>query len=779
MHIMLNTIRHFSPFRHPRSILLLFGLLGIWSAWSASQLTFRFDFEQFFPSGDPDLEFFLDFREKFEGDDNFLLIGLPTRGRFFEEQFLRDLDSLSKSCRRLPHVEALSSPTAYRYLVKSSFGLFDYPAIHLDQPERWAADSARLAGDERVAGLLFSRDFSTAVIAIKTPDQIDLPRSDELIAALNTTLEQSGFDTYHLLGRANFQSVLVAQQKREFIFSTAASGLLVFIIFIILFRKPLGVVIGLFSVLLSMLIFLGTLSAMGRPLDFMAMLYPVLMIIVGVSDVVHIFTKFHIELRFGKSPAQALRITRREIGLATLLTSATTAIGFLTLVSSKIPPVRHFGYSAAIGVLIAYLTVIFFTTALLQLAPAEKLVDLRHTDRFWKALMFRAYRFGRAKQALVAPALLAVLLLCAWGISLVSTDVRIDDGLPRGLQITEDFRFFERELAGFRPLEIAAIAAPGRRADELEVLREMDRFEEHMRTYDALGPPSSLVMVYKSLNRAAGGDRASAYRLADSERELRTQQQWLKRLPDQGSRALISEDGRYARISTSILDLGSDSIQRITSSLERFALENTDTTLLSFRQTGTGILFDKNNEYLRTSLISGLGVAFVVIGLIMAALFGNWRMVLISALPNVVPLLAGAAMMGFLGIALDASTAIIFAISFGIAVDDTIHFLSKYKLEMAKGTPVEKALYRCFTETGKAITLTSIVLFFGFCILLFSSTPGTVYVGLMIALTLFSALIADLVIIPWMIRWSISQENRKIIRASSGSAAIDSAEQPV
>ncbi len=745
-------------FSHPRAIVGFFLFLGALSIWSASKLTFRFDFEQFFPSGDPELEFFLDFREKFEGDDNFLLIGLPAEGRFFDSTYLYQLDSLTRNCRKLPYVELVSSPTAFRYAVKSPFGLLDYPAIHLDEPERWAADSLRLAGDERISGRLFTKDFKASVIALKTLDKIDQAQSDELIGELNQYLDQSGFEEYHLLGRANFQSVLVAQQKKEFAFSTIASALLVFIIFIVLFRKPLGVIIGLFSVLLSMILFLGVLGAMGRPLDFMAMLYTVLMIIIAVSDVVHIMTKYQLELRKGKSAGEAIRNTRREIGLATFLTSATTAIGFITLITYRVPPVKSFGYSAAIGVMVAYLTVILFTTALLSLVPPEKVCDLKSKDRIWTGWLESLYLWGLRKNKWIGPGLAVTLIIAIAGMAKITTDVRIYDGLPRGYKITQDFRFFEDKLAGFRPLDIAAIAAPGHRADEPAVLVEIDKYEQFMAQFPELGSPQSLVTLYKSIHRASNGDRASAYVLPDDEKTLRQYKRLVDRLPDQSSRALLSEDGRYARISSTILDVGTDSVGLISDALNEFARTQTDSTLVTFRQTGTGILFDKNNEYLRASLISGLSIAFVVIGLIMGGLFRNWKMVFISIIPNVVPLVVGAAFLGILGIPLDASTAIIFAISFGIAVDDTIHFLSKFKWELSRGIPVETALNRCYVETGKAIFLTSVILFFGFCILLFSSTPGTNYVGLMISITLFSALFSDLLLIPWLVRWLLVKE---------------------
>jgi predicted RND superfamily exporter protein len=160
----------------------------------------------------------------------------------------------------------------------------------------------------------------------------------------------------------------------------------------------------------------------------------------------------------------------------------------------------------------------------------------------------------------------------------------------------------------------------------------------------------------------------------------------------------------------------------------------------------------------------------------MGALFRNWKMILVSLIPNILPILIGAAVLGFFNIALDASTAIIFSISFGIAVDDTIHMLSKFKLERSRHTPIETALKRVFQETGKAVILTSVILFFGFAILLFSATPGTNYVGLLIAITLFTALFSDLLLIPWSIRILFRKEIREEqLRAESAALEAQSA----
>ena len=199
--------------------------------------------------------------------------------------------------------------------------------------------------------------------------------------------------------------------------------------------------------------------------------------------------------------------------------------------------------------------------------------------------------------------------------------------------------------------------------------------------------------------------------------------------------------------------MGADSIQAVGNRIDAWIAKNTDPTIATFQKTGSGIILDKNAVYARESLLEGLGIAVIVISLLMALLFKNWRMVLISLVPNVFPLIFAGGLLGFLGIELEAGVAILFAIVFGIAVDDTIHFLSKFKLSKDKGLSTEAAIHITFLETGKAICLTSIILFFGFLIMLFSINPPSVTVGLMISVTLFTALFSDLLIIPVLIRW--------------------------
>ncbi len=731
----------------------LFLLLGVLSAFQLGKLKFSFDFEQFFPDGDEDLELFREFIREFETDDNFLLVAVRRDSGVFEQRFLEQFHDFTLKCRELPHVVESQSLTKFSYPVRTPFAITSIPAIHIDQPERYEADKKRILGDERFVYNLISEDATTLVVFLKTVNSIQLGQARELMAALDELIGRYDFGEFHYLGRPYFQKELVDMQKREIAVSAIISGILVTIVMFFIFRRAWGVALALFSIGLSMLLFMGFLGATGRELNAMAALYPVLMIIVGTSDVIHIMSKYIDELRKGHHQEKAIVTTIREIGLATLLTSLTTAIGFASLLSSRIGPIRDFGVNAAIGVAIAFLTVIFFTTSVISWFHAGQIIKLGRGQALWEQWMERLYHFTRRKPGPIAIGGLAVLLLSAWGISRITTNYSIITNMPSGKKITTDFQFFERELTGFRPLEFAVFAQNGYKANDYEVVREMDKVENYLHRSPAVQAIGSITTVYKSINQMMHNNNPEAFEMPDNKSEFLRYRRLAEQTPKLNLNVLLSKDEKKARITSRIKDIGADSIKQFGNRLDAWILENTDTTVVKFQRTGTGLIIDKNAEYVRRNLIEGLGMAILIVSFLMAMLFRNLKMLVISIIPNVFPLLLAGALLGFLGIELEAGVSIVFAVIFGIAVDDTIHFLSKYKLVRSRGHNVEDSLRITFLETGKAIVLTTVLLFFGFLVMLFSIHPPSVTIGLLISLTLASALFSDLLFLPVLIRW--------------------------
>jgi hypothetical protein len=344
--------------------------------------------------------------------------------------------------------------------------------------------------------------------------------------------------------------------------------------------------------------------------------------------------------------------------------------------------------------------------------------------------------------------------------------------MPIGEKITEDFQFFEQNLTGFRPVEFAIYAQEGRKVTEFELIREIESVEQYLRQEPRLKGIGSITTLYKSINQMYKGNREDAYRLPEDKQTFQRYRALADRVPKEQTNVLVSRDQTKARITSRVFDIGADSIKAINQRFDRWTEANVDTNLIQVAQTGTGLIIDKNAAYVRRDLLLGLGFAILVVSFLMALLFRDLRMLLISLVPNLFPLILAGALLGFLGIELEAGISIVFAVIFGIAVDDTIHFLSKYKLALNKGLSREEALRVTFTETGKAITLTSIILFFGFLVMLFSIHPPSVIIGLLISLTLVSALFSDLLLIPILVRRFIpmkkTERDRKKMDAGKG-----------
>jgi predicted RND superfamily exporter protein len=726
--------------------------LALLSALSIPKLKFTFDFEQFFPKGDPDLEFFYNFIEDFESDDNFLLIAIENYNGVFDENFLQSFQNFSLEARNLPHVSKHLSLLNFSYPIKTPFGITTIPAIHFDKPDRYERDSIKILGDKRLVNHLISPDSKALVLSLKTVNKISLSQSNDLIKGLHEIISKYSFDDYHLLGIANFQKELVEMEKREIIVSSLISIFLIGFIIFFLYRSFYTVAISLFSVGLGMMLFMGFMALSGRELNILTALYPILMLIVGTSDIVHITTKYLDELALGKPREKAILIAIREIGWATLLTSVTTAAGFASLLTSKIVSIQQFGISAAIGVLIAYFTVILFSTSLLSYFDSKQLDKSRSRRNRWESLLQKAYIKSRRNTKSIVWGSVAIMTLFFVGISMITTNYKIESNLPIGKKISTDFEYFEKNFSGFRPMEFAVSLQEPYSIYDFEVVKEIEKLEQYLYESGPVNSIFSITDIFKSINRMTNGNAIEQYVLASSKEEHNRLRKYAEKIPAPHSRLLISKDKKKTRISSKISDIGADSIKVLGENIDTWINNNINPNIIQLQRTGTGLIIDKNSEYIRNNLLQGLTLALFIVSILMVFLFRNFKLLIISLIPNLIPLLFAAALIGFLGIELEAGVSIIFAIVFGIAVDDTIHFLSKYKLCLNQGFEMEEAIKKTFLETGRAISFTSIILFFGFLVLIFSIYPPSQTVGILISATLFSAFIADMLIIPILLR---------------------------
>jgi len=690
-------------FKYKSHIIGIFALLALVSGFFLPGTKVTFDFDQFFPEGDDDLEYFKSFIEEFEADDNFLLIAVENKEGVFQQEFLEQFHEYSLAVKKVPHITKVQSLTQMRNPIKTPFGISTIPIIHIDEPAKYEQDKKNLLSDDRFRLSLINEDATALVIAAKTTEKINLEDSDVMLNALYAETDKYQFDDVHYLGRAYFQDELVEMKTWEILIIGFISMILVTIILILVYRKLIGVLIALGSIGLGLLLFVGLLAGLGRELSVMAALYPVLMLIVGTSDVIHVMTKYTDLLKEGKDKISAMTATVKEIGMATLLTSLTTSVGFATLLTSNVGPIREFGINAAIACGI-------------------------------------------------------VAVLCGIGISNITTNYDIGSTLPRNTDISNDFKFFEKEFAGFRPLEFAIQSKGDYKVDSYEVVNEISKLENHLQSTGVINAIMSQATMYKSLNKMSNSNRTDAYTFPDDRKDFAKYKKMIQRSKMLDQAILINKDKTKTRVSSRIADIGADSIRILNQRIDGWIDENLDKNIVSVRSTGTGLIIDKNAVYIRDNLLQGLALALIIVSILMGFLFKSLRMVIVALIPNIIPLLFAAGLIGWLGIDLEAGVSIIFAIVFGIAVDDTIHFLSKYKLERVKGRTKEQSLEVCYTETGKALTITSVILFFGFLVMLLSNSLPTNTVGLLISVTLVVALIFDFYLLPILIRYLMPED---------------------
>ena len=727
-------------------ILVMLGL-----SYFLTQLNFQYNIDRFFPANNKHLTFLKKFQERLEPDDNFLLVGVEHQKNVFDSSFLGSVHEFGDSLERLPAVQRVTDLTRIKEPVKGPFGFLSVPLIHLDQPERYSSDSAQIYKDPRWPNYLISDDAEALAMLVKTQPELPQDSADRFIQHTKELVKDYDFHDTRYAGRTISQVNFVKKIKQEVIFYVVACNIVLLIILYLIFRRPLGVLVPMMTVVFGMVLFFELLGLLNVPLDIMSTLYPTLMLIIGMSDVIHIMSKYVDELRKGVPRIPAMHTTIREIGFATLLTSLTTAVGFLALLTSQIPPLKTFGIFAAVGVFMAYLTVIAFTTMVLVNFDADQLSKPQAAGQQGGGLLGRIFGWvSRHQRAVWAGSLLA-LIVFGFGLSQISRNMFMLTSVPEESQIRQDFRFFENKFSGVRPIEIAILPQGNYDINDPAVIREVRKFEEHLTSYEPINHVVSPLTIYRTANKSLSNGKLSAYHIPEDSSQFRKINQLLKQRGDGTFAAVMGSQQEMGRITGKMKDIGSENVKALYSKIRDYKADNINTSITDFRITGKMFLVDKNNDYLIGNLITGLALAFVVVGILMGLLFRQLKMVLISFIPNIIPLIIAGAVMGYFDITLKATTSIIFTIAFGIAVDDTIHFLSRFKLEQLKGASQVMAMRRTFVETGKAISFTTIILLSGFSTLIFSDFTVTYYIGLLIGLTLASALIADLLLMPLLL----------------------------
>lgn len=561
-----------------------------------------------------------------------------------------------------------------------------------------------------------------------------------------------------------------------------AALLVTSIIFFFFFRSFRATLISLVVVCIGVMWTLGIIGLLNYEITVLTALIPPLIIVIGIPNCIFLINKYQHEVKLHGNKVKSLQRVITKIGNATLMTNVTTACGFATFILTESKLLKEFGLVASLSILAIFILCILIIPIVYSFLPYPKDRHLEHLNKRWiGGFVNWMERMVRQKRIAIYISSIILLVLSIIGIYQIKISGSLIEDMPQESEFVNDIRFFESEFNGIMPVEIMIDTKRKKGVMKLSTLKRMNELEELIIETPELSKPISVVGLVKYSKQAYYNGNTKFYQLPTSQ-ENSFILSYAKNSTTNSDLLsdFVDKTGRYARITTFIKDVGTDRMERIQENLQDkidkvFPKERYDVTM-----TGKALVFQKGTKYLVKNLAISLSLAILLIALFMAYMFRSFRMIVISLIPNLLPLLITAGLMGYLGVPIKPSTILVFSIAFGISVDDTIHFLAKYRQELqANNWKIKASVYGALRETGVSMFYTSIVLFFGFSVFIISSFGGTVALGALVSATLLFAMLSNLLLLPsLLLSLERSIANKEVLRKPSINIIPEEDEKP-
>lgn len=708
---------------------------------------FDYDFETFFPQNDEDLDFYESFKGQFENDNDYLLIALSNPdGALISPDFLESANNIQSEIQNLDKVDTVISILNLKQPIIGIFGLTYRKVLDWSDEKSLKTTSLNL---DQFRSQLISKDGSSLLLLIKNEQNIAKVAGDELYSSIKDLFDQFGIEPRAVAGKIQMQGDFIKLMQNEFGLFFGCSILLMLLLLVLIFRSWWGVLIPLVVLIVGVAWAFGLLLYLGKPLDVMSVMQPTIFMIVGLSALIHFFTHLIKKLKTGSDKYTAITAVYKELLMPVWLTVLTTSLGFISLYFTTIPALQDFGWTTGLGVLVIFFAVILISPGLLFLIPIRNKPSASKPEK--PSALHSIFSWQLRQRKWVYISFLAVTILFVFLGSKVEINGYLLDNLPVDHPIQQDFEYFDEQFGGSNPLEI--FISTGTNANsllELEVLREIDKIDTKIHELFGESKTISPLTLVKSINQAQNQGDPKAF-VVPSVGQFQRMNRWLDKAIESSGIKVLSEDRKSGRISSRAPDLGSLKMTELRNELDEFVENEIDPELLHVQWTGTAYLIDKGHKSVTMQMAKGLCVAFLLVGVIVGFLFRSWRISFILLVPNLIPLIWMLGLMYFLGIEFKLTTAILFTVAFGIAVDDSIHFMSRLKHELSLGKNLIYALKRTYLEAGKAMVLTTLVLTSGFGLLIFSQFGVTHFTGLLISASMIFALLADMLLLPLLL----------------------------
>ncbi|WP_396175886.1 RND family transporter [Flavobacterium sp.] len=718
------------------------------------------------------------FLKTFGEEGNLVVIGIKDT-TFFTPKAYKAWDEMMTNLKKRNEVELIVSLNDLKKLQKNdTLEKFELVPL-IDQkktvdPKYLSEIKQQLFNDlPFYEGLLFNKESGSIRCAIYINKKvINSPIRKEFI--LNVLVpEVAKFEKetnidLKVSGMPYIRTINTENMKDEIGLFIGAALFITSLIFFLFFRSHRATFISICILIVGVMWSFGTLGLFHYKITILTAIIPPLIIVIGITNCIFLINKYQQEIKIHRNQAKALQRVISKIGVSTLMTNLTTAIGFATFMITGNDLLYEFGLVTSINVIIVYLLTLIVVPIVYSFMPLPKEKHLNHLSKnYLSSILNSVENLVRNKRNLIYGIYAFLLIFSIIGVSQMKVSGSLISEMPKSASFFKDITFFEKEFKGVMPLEIMIDTKRKKGVMKSSTLRKMDELQNTIDSIPELSKPVSIVNLVKYSKQAFYNGNPEYYELPNSQEQafiLSYAKNATKNSKDNLMKSYVDSTGQYARITTFMKDVGTDEMEKVEGKLKAkihkiFPSDRYEVTI-----TGKALVFQKGTSYLVNNLIESLIFAILLIAGLMAYMFRSVKMIFASVVTNILPLCITSGLMGYFGIPLKPSTILVFSIAFGISVDNAIQFMAKYRHDLIQnGGKIKKAVISALHETGISTFYTSVVLIFGFAIFTLSSFGGTIALGGLISVTLTFAMFANLVVLPALVltveKWSGKQDD--------------------
>lgn len=767
---------HISRFilRNRILLIVILALCSTFMAYKALDVKLSYDNSSLLPGKDSTRIEYQEFKKLFGEDGNVIVIGTINPDIFRLDQFNGWAD-LASSLQKVDGVkEVLSISRAINLVKNDSTHQFDvFPIVRKRPASQDEVDSLKhqILNLKIYEGLLYNSRTKATLMTItldkgKLNDISRIALIDNLVKEVEDYREEYNVDI-HYSGMPYIRTVTMQKVKHELFLFVLLSILVSTFIMFLFFRSMKVVLSSLLVVGISILWVMGTIALFNFKITILTGVIPSLIVIIVIENCIYILNKYHWEYRSHGNKMRSLWQVIQRIGFASLMTNAATALGFAAFILVPNQLLREFGIVTSINIMVLYVLSIVLLPIIFSFLAPPKAKHLKHLDsNFFGAVLDKIIYLISHRRQLIYGIAAVLVIIASVGLWMMKTSGKIVDDFREDDPIYLDLKFFENNFGGVMPFEIAVDTKKRNGVMSYSTMQKIDQLQKTINQYPEFSKPLSLIEVFKFARQSYYGGDSSKYSLPSSMEKNFILGYLPQNVEGKGAgllKSFLDSTKQITRISFQMADVGTKHMDSLMASIHPQVDSIFDPAKFDVSLTGNSVVYAKGTNFLIRNLFESVGIAILLISLLMALLFSSLRMILVSMIPNIIPLLITAAIMGFAGIPIKPSTIIVFSIALGISVDNAIQYLSRYRheLKMTKGN-IKKSAISALHEAGFSMIYTSIVLVFGFSVFIVSEFGGTQALGVLISTTLLIAMFFNILVLPSLL---LSLDKRLVSKA--------------